>query len=138
VPLLQKAIARDLPMVVLNPDFVSIAPDGAMHSCPGKVGRAYEELGGTVKIHGKPSPGVYAECFRLAPGAKTALAIGDSLYHDIAGADGAGIDSVFVTSGIHAYDLGAAPGADADPAKVAALCVEYEVRPKYFATRMIW
>src|SRR5256885_5188737 len=39
------------------------------------------------------------------------LAIGDSLRTDIAGANGAGIDSVLVAGGIHYADFGAAPGA---------------------------
>jgi ribonucleotide monophosphatase NagD (HAD superfamily) len=32
--------------------------------------------------------------------------VGDSLHHDVAGAAGAGIASIFVASGIHASDLG--------------------------------
>jgi ribonucleotide monophosphatase NagD (HAD superfamily) len=31
--------------------------------------------------------------------------VGDSLHHDVAGAAGAGIASIFVASGIHATDL---------------------------------
>jgi ribonucleotide monophosphatase NagD (HAD superfamily) len=31
--------------------------------------------------------------------------VGDSLHHDVAGAAGAGIASIFVASGIHASDL---------------------------------
>ena len=33
--------------------------------------------------------------------------VGDSLHHDVAGANSAGIASVFITGGIHSIELGA-------------------------------
>lgn len=43
------------------------------------------------------------------PGVVTAAHVGDSLEHDIAGANAAGIDSIFVLGGIHAEELGLVP-----------------------------
>lgn len=37
--------------------------------------------------------------------AEACVGVGDSLHHDIVGANKAGIDSVFVTGGIHADEL---------------------------------
>jgi ribonucleotide monophosphatase NagD (HAD superfamily) len=62
------------------------------------------------------------------------LAIGDSLYHDIGGANNAGIDSLFISSGIHADDLGDV----ADPAAVSALCDREGQRPTYMMTALRW
>jgi ribonucleotide monophosphatase NagD (HAD superfamily) len=41
--------------------------------------------------------------------------VGDSLEHDIVGANAAGIDSIFVIGGIHAKDLGLKPTASDGP-----------------------
>jgi HAD superfamily hydrolase (TIGR01459 family) len=137
-PMLRAAAARNLPMIVLNPDFASINPAGVLTPCPGLVGRAYEAMGGEIKIHGKPSLSVYETCFKLAPDSKRAIAIGDSLHHDIAGADSAGIDSIFITSGIHALELETTPGARAEQNRVNALCEKFEQCPTYWSTRFVW
>jgi HAD superfamily hydrolase (TIGR01459 family) len=133
-PLLRRAVAHDLPMVCANPDFVSKAPDGTLAICPGTTARRYEELGGRVDYRGKPHAPVYRKCFELTPGHGPALAIGDSLYHDIGGANNAGIDSLFISSGIHADDLGDV----ADPAAVSALCDREGQRPTYMMTALRW
>ena len=105
-PILRQAVARDLPMICANPDFVSIAPDGRMAICPGATARRYEELGGRVDYRGKPHSPVYKRSLGYEPDARPVLAIGDSLYHDIGGANRAGIDSLFIATGIHRHDLG--------------------------------
>lgn len=105
-PILRRAADRGLPMICANPDFVSIAPDGGMAICPGATARRYEELGGAVDYRGKPHQPVYDRCLEHEPHARPVLAIGDSLYHDIGGANRVGIDSLFVASGIHRHDLG--------------------------------
>jgi len=137
-PMLQAAAKRGLPMLLLNPDFASINPQGELHPTPGIVGRAYEGFGGTVKIHGKPHPKVYETCFELASGAQKAIAIGDSLHHDIAGANGAGIDSIFITSGIHVFDLETEPGIAPNQEKIDDLCKELGRSPTYWSPRFTW
>ena len=107
-PLLQAARRRDLKMVCANPDLVVMVGDRMM-ICGGAIAQRYEELGGTVRWHGKPLPGVYDTVFGLLGiGDKSRiLAVGDSLRTDIAGANAAGIDSVLVLSGIHAEEFSA-------------------------------
>ena len=61
----------------------------------------YEELGGTVRWHGKPFGSVYRTCFELLGGMekRRILAVGDSLRTDIAGAKAAGCsDKAFGTA----------------------------------------
>jgi HAD superfamily hydrolase (TIGR01459 family) len=107
-PMLQAARRRDLKMVCANPDLV-VAYGDVLHLCAGAVAQRYEALGGTVRWHGKPLPDVYETAFRLlrVSDKRRILAIGDSIRTDIAGANAAGVDSLFVATGIHAEELSA-------------------------------
>jgi ribonucleotide monophosphatase NagD (HAD superfamily) len=68
----------------------------------------YEEARGRVRWHGKPYHSVYDSCLRLLgiEDRSRILAIGDSLRTDIAGAAGAGIESLLIAGGIHAEEFG--------------------------------
>ena len=61
-------------------------------------------MGGKVIILGKPSQAIYHEATKCLSSYKKSqmVAIGDSLFHDIMGANQFGIDNVLITSGIHA------------------------------------
>lgn len=136
--LLQAAARRRLPMVCLNRDMVSVAPDGTLIDCAGKLAARYEELGGAVRYNGKPGGEMYQACLAVAPSSSRPLAIGDSLHHDIAGANAAGIESVLVTSGIHATELSVESGGTASADRLDAVCGEYGARPDYAMFRMVW
>lgn len=104
--LLERAARRGLPFICANPDRYRVHPDGSLHEAPGLVARAYEEMGGRVHYHGKPQPRIYRTCMAaLGLPAARILAVGDSLEHDIAGAAGAGLDSVFIAGGIHSSEI---------------------------------
>jgi HAD superfamily hydrolase (TIGR01459 family) len=105
-PLLERAAARQLPMVCANAD-LTVMEGSAIIYCAGMLARRYEELGGTVRWHGKPHGSVYETCFQLLGISEKAriLAIGDNLETDIAGAAAAGIDSALAASGLHADAL---------------------------------
>ena len=135
---LQEAAARNLPMVCLNRDFVSVSPEGELIECSGKLARRYEELGGSVRSYGKPGREIYDACLALAPGADTPLMIGDSLHHDIAGANNVGIDSVLITNGIHRFDLDIDSDAAPTTEDVSDLSDTYGARPTDAMTRFVW
>lgn len=137
-PILQAALARDIPMVCANPDLVSVTPEGELVICPGQVARRYEEMGGIVQWHGKPDRAVYETCFALYPDAERILGIGDSLHHDIAGAAAAGIDSVFVAAGVHALALGIQWGDEPDAARLNALFARTGQTPDYTTPVFRW
>ena len=124
--------ARDLPMVCANPDLV-VMHRGKPALCAGALAAHYQELGGTVRWHGKPHPSVYESCLRLIGIAdrRRLVAVGDSLRTDIAGAAAAGIDSILVTGGIHAEEF-------ADPARLAAALDEAGLAPVAVARRFVW
>ncbi|MDQ3216215.1 MAG: TIGR01459 family HAD-type hydrolase, partial [Pseudomonadota bacterium] len=95
--MLQEARARGLPMVCANPDLTRVTPDAILEA-PGAVAKRYEALGGTVRYHGKPDPGIYQSCLatfeRLGLYRREqVIAVGDSIAHDVAGADSAGLAS---------------------------------------------
>ncbi len=117
------ARARGLPMICANPD-LEVVRGGKREICAGAIAQRYEELGGEVRYHGKPLPGVYRICFELlgVTDLERNLVIGDSLRTDIAGAKAAGVDALFVTGGIYAEELGVGHGEAPDPARLAALC----------------
>jgi HAD superfamily hydrolase (TIGR01459 family) len=129
--LLKAASVRRLPMICANPDLHRASPTGGLQEAPGLVARAYEQLGGTVRYHGKPQPRIYRTCLaKLGLDRSRVVAIGDSLEHDIAGAQGAGIDSVFIAGGIHRGEIGW-DGAALDPASCLALFASAGRSPTY-------
>jgi HAD superfamily hydrolase (TIGR01459 family) len=121
--LLRAALARHLPMVCANPD-LEVIRGGRREICAGTIARAYEELGGEVRYHGKPYPEVYQDCLALiaAPPRARIAAIGDSLRTDIAGARAAGIDGIFIVGGLQGEELGADAEGNVEPARLTEFC----------------
>ena len=106
-PFLQQCAARNLPAVCANPDIIVLTPDGGKAYMPGTIAKRYEELGGHVEWFGKPEVRHFRACLEtlgIAP--DRVCHVGDSLHHDIKGANEAGIANIFVTSGIHRGDFG--------------------------------
>lgn len=67
------------------------------------------------------------------------IAVGDSLHHDIKGANAAIIQSVFITAGIHATELGLSSFGDiADISSVQALASKYDAYPSYVLPAFTW
>ncbi|HVC57667.1 MAG TPA: TIGR01459 family HAD-type hydrolase, partial [Stellaceae bacterium] len=134
---LRQSRERDLAMVCANPDLVVIH-DGKPALCAGALAEAYEAQGGRVRWHGKPYPSVYQSCLALLGIAdrRRILAIGDSLRTDIAGAAGAGIDSLLIAGGIHAGEF--APGGVLDGERIAAAIVNGDASPIAVAAHFVW
>lgn len=137
--MLQGARRRNLPMVCANPDLV-VHHQGRRAICAGAIAQRYEELGGTVRWHGKPFAAVYRTAMTLLGiGEKRRiLAIGDSLRTDIAGANGAGIDSVLVAGGIHYAELGTAPGELPDATGLERAIAAAGIAPKAAIAELRW
>lgn len=94
---------RGLPMLCANPDLTRLTSQGLQPGA-GALAWRYEVAGGKVAYVGKPYPDIYAHCLRHAEGGR-ALAIGDSLHHDVAGGHAAGIDTLLVLGGVHAPEF---------------------------------
>ena len=137
--LLGEALRRGLPMICANPD-LEVIRGGAREICAGAIAARYEALGGKVRYHGKPHPGVYDACLSVLDGMERGriAAIGDALRTDIAGANAAGIDGIFVTGGLQAAELGADARGYADPARLAALCAAEGHMPAAVLPTLRW
>ena len=106
-PILKQCKERELTMIVGNPDLIVVMGDGTIGYMPGKIGQRYESFGGKCLYFGKPHSAHFEACLQKLGLSKDRVAhVGDSLRHDVKGANDAGIASVFVTGGIHSTDLG--------------------------------
>jgi HAD superfamily hydrolase (TIGR01459 family) len=130
IPQLEALAEQKLPMICANPDHVVIR-EGKRVVCAGALAALYEKMGCEVSYRGKPDPAIYAACLDLLGITDRArlAAVGDALHTDIAGATGAGIDSIFVTGGIHGEELGVRYGQLPDPARLEAVCRSHGQTP---------
>ena len=141
-PRLQAMLDRRLFMVCGNPDVVvERGPD--LVYCAGAIADLYATMGGEVLYAGKPYRPIYEMALakaEAARGAKVALnrvlAIGDSLRTDLKGAHTLGVDFLFVTSGIHAEELG---GRDQpDPKALTGAFAAAGEMPKAVMRHLVW
>ena len=137
--MLQAARRKNLPMVCANPDLV-VHHMGRRAICAGAIAQRYEQLGGAVRWHGKPYRATYDTALALLGVAdrRRIIALGDSLRTDIAGANGAGIDSVVVAAGIHYEEFGTQPGEMPDAEKLAHAVAAAGVKPMAAMAELRW
>lgn len=109
-PLLRAMAERDLTMLCANPDLV-VERGTQIVPCAGALAARYEELGGKAIIVGKPHRPIYEQSMALIAelagrpvNREEILAIGDGIRTDLVGANGFGLDVLFVATGIHAGD----------------------------------
>jgi HAD superfamily hydrolase (TIGR01459 family) len=119
---LELMLARKVFMICGNPDVVVERGETLVY-CAGSVADLYASMGGEVLYAGKPYRPIYEMAMakaRLAEAGmakadvlsdrqiplRRVLAIGDSVRTDLTGAAAFGVDFLFVTSGIHAEELG--------------------------------
>jgi len=135
-PVLRKASSKDIPMICVNPD-ISVIDGGKIKLCAGSYAKRYQDLGGEVRYHGKPYQAVYETVFEKFAGIEKSkiLAIGDSLYTDILGANSFGVDSALVMSGIEGNSMGVAAGKLPELNKLLKLCQEKKAMPTYVLPR---
>lgn len=96
--------ARNLPMLCANPD-LKVYRGQQLCWCAGALAKAYEALGGSVVYYGKPHPAIYQAALKAAGNPQKPLAIGDALITDLMGAQGAGIEALFIADGLHGEEI---------------------------------
>jgi HAD superfamily hydrolase (TIGR01459 family) len=98
---LTPAANRGVTIAVCNPDLEMLTPKGVRPSA-GAIALELERKGAVLRYFGKPHIDIYRTALATLgnPAPMTVLAIGDSPEHDIAGAAGAGVDSVLLRTGI--------------------------------------
>jgi HAD superfamily hydrolase (TIGR01459 family) len=133
-PLLQECALHNLPMVCANPDFVVKLANDEMAYMPGILAKHFHlDLHGNVVSFGKPNVEHFHACLQAMDlPSHRVVHVGDSLHHDIAGANAAGIDSIFVTSaGVHSHDLDVSFGDMADTDKLNQLFQSEGITPTH-------
>jgi len=136
---LTRAATRGLPMVCGNPDLAQVTAKGTLLEAVGLLAVRYAELGGQVRSHGKPSPRIYETCLRrLSCPRRRIVAVGDSLQHDVLGANRVGLASVLVAGGVHRGALGIAFGESPDPARCAILFKQAGAVPEHVVPSFRW
>lgn len=141
-PLLERARARHLPFVCANPDLV-VDVGGRQYLCAGAIADLYERMDGEVFWAGKPHANAYdaataaAEALRGEPVPRhRIIAVGDSLRTDLKGAEAAGVDAIFVASGIHRDET--MGNGILDAAKLNVLFAPPAPRPIAVMQRLTW
>lgn len=138
--LLERARARDLPLLCANPDRVVVVGT-TLYYCPGEVAARYEAMGGRVIRIGKPHPVVYDHAFDILQGVERdrIAAIGDSLATDISGAKEAGLTGILNLTGIHREELYEnSRSTHPDPDKLRARLATHPHRPDYLIQTLRW
>jgi HAD superfamily hydrolase (TIGR01459 family) len=133
MPLLKSCILKNLPMLCANPDKIVHFGDKLV-ICAGALADSYALMQGEVVYYGKPYRDVYNRCLREM-GTRRVLAVGDSMLTDIAGATGAGLDSVLVASGIHREEFSVENMENND---LNGFLANYLYRPNYIVKRFSW
>ncbi|SCY77023.1 TIGR01459 family HAD-type hydrolase [Rhizobium sp. NFACC06-2] len=107
--MLKGFIARNVPMICANPDLV-VERGERIIPCAGAMAAYYEQLGGEVRIAGKPHAPIYEACLAAAKEVRGAfakdrvLAIGDGMPTDVKGAIASGLNLLYISGGIHAAE----------------------------------
>ncbi len=99
--MLQPAAARGVRCLCTNPDKIMLTSVGPRFGA-GRIAELYSELGGEVSWIGKPFPDIYAAALDMlgAPDPARVVCVGDSIEHDIAGGQGAGLRTALVMTGV--------------------------------------
>jgi HAD superfamily hydrolase (TIGR01459 family) len=96
--------AKNLTMLCANPD-LKVYRGSRLCWCAGALARDYEAIGGPVTFFGKPYPAIYDAALEAAGRPAKALAIGDALVTDLKGAQGAGLEALFIADGLHGEEI---------------------------------
>ncbi|TVQ83114.1 MAG: TIGR01459 family HAD-type hydrolase [Micavibrio sp.] len=138
-PLLRRAATSRIPLICANPDEVTVfGRERAMG--PGALAKKYQEFGGVSHMIGKPYAPAFRHCISLFDGVipSRMVVIGDSLYHDVAGANALDIDAVFIMGGLHAAEFKEDVNEEACHRHVEHLIHQYSARPLWVMDHMIW
>jgi HAD superfamily hydrolase (TIGR01459 family) len=98
---LAPAARRGTPCMCVNPDKLMLTAAGNAPGA-GRIAEIYEELGGVVTWVGKPFPEIYRTAAELSrvENPRDVLCVGDSVEHDVAGANRFGAFAALVRTGV--------------------------------------
>ena len=102
LPILHKAKDKNLIMYCANPDYetIDILSNKSIF-CIGLISDMYKQMGGKVVIKENLKKTFIETTKNMKLNKKRTIAVGDSIFNDIKGANNFKIDSILVQSGIH-------------------------------------
>lgn len=131
--------ARNVPMICANPDLIVERGDRLI-PCAGALAIYYEQLGGTIRIAGKPHRPIYEASLAAAREIRgefdmsRVLAIGDGMPTDVRGALDFGLDLLYIGGGIHAGEY--TINGEMDDALVNAWLKRENAAPRYWMPKL--
>lgn len=134
-PLLERMASRGLPMICANPDRVALR-HGRLGISAGAIAALYRDISDAPVLSlGKPDGEMFRQALARLDGIDKSrvLVVGDGFETDVVGADRAGLDSLFISGGIHRQSL------VGDPRKMLTkLAAEFGARPVYYCESLRW
>lgn len=132
---------RGLPALCANPDIVVDRGEERLW-CAGAIAQGYAAEGGRVVYFGKPHAPIYERCFavleevagRPIPRDRILVA-GDGIATDVEGGRAMGLDTLFVTGGLAAAELGADPD-HPEPERLERYLDQHGQAPRYAIGRL--
>lgn len=124
------AVAAGVPCLCTNPDKLMLTREGTRFGA-GQIAETYAALGGAVTWIGKPHPEIYAVALGMLghPPPARVVCIGDSIEHDIAGGQSAGLPTALAATGVlH----------DTSPEQKQELFAQHGAEPDYILSAFAW
>jgi len=126
-------------MICANPVLV-VERGHRIIPCAGAVAAYYEQLGGQVRVAGKPHKPIYDEALSIARQERgdvdkaRVLAIGDGMPTDVRGALSQGLDLLYISAGIHIAEYSV--DGETDEAIMQAWLKSENAAPKFWMPRL--
>ncbi len=141
-PVIRRAIQRRLKAFTLVQDSLSQIGMGLLMG-PEIIARRYADSGGIVHYVGKPYPIIFQECIKFFQKKDVypshTVMLGDTMGHDMIGADAQGIDTCLFKSGLHAANFAHCQNPkEVNNALKNLMAVYNNVMPKYLVDEMKW
>ncbi|MDO9415632.1 TIGR01459 family HAD-type hydrolase [Pararhizobium sp.] len=132
-------VKRKIPFICANPDLVVERGDRLI-PCAGALAKLFEEMGGEVRISGKPHIPIYrvalaeAKSVRGSIDMSRVIAIGDGMPTDVKGAQDFNLDLLYISHGIHAAEY--TVNGRTDEAKLTAFLTREAAEPKWWMPKL--
>ncbi len=139
-PVLKKASQKRIKALCANPDMYALI-DGKTHFGAGQIAKRFISYGGVCEFIGKPYQPILRHCLSLFENALPAstVIIGDSMAHDVMAGALLNIDTVLVSSGVHAKQFEGSDGNPSEKDKIlTALINNYGCKPTFMLDRFQW
>ena len=137
------AVARGIEMICANPDKVVQRGDRLIY-CAGALADVYQELGGIVRMAGKPYSPIYdlsfAKARTISPrqlDRSRVLAIGDGVQTDLAGANAHELDALFIAAGVNEGNM-LSSGKELDISSIDKLLAIESVSARFAMANLAW